>query len=55
MSEERREVDMSPEAVFRRLRLVSELLELCRSLQKAKVIGPAREVEARPGEDPGER
>jgi hypothetical protein len=35
-------VDMSPEAIDRRLRIVSELRNLCMQLEKAKVIKPIK-------------
>ena len=38
-------VDMSPAGVARRLREVSEILELCLSLQKAKHLGTASDLE----------
>jgi hypothetical protein len=39
------EVDMSPEAIDARLRLASELLNLCLSLGKAKAISPQESEE----------
>ena len=34
-------IDMSPEAVARRLRTLAGLYRLARSLKKARIIGPA--------------
>ena len=48
-------MDMSPEAIARRLRLVSDLLELCLSLQKAKLVGLARDLEVTSDREPGDR
>ena len=50
-----RRVDMSPEAIARRLREVSDILELCLSLQKAKLLGSARDLEAAPARGPQHR
>jgi hypothetical protein len=36
----KREIDMSPEAIERRLEDVRALYRLCMSLAKAKIIGP---------------
>lgn len=45
-------VDMSPEAVARRLRRLAGLYRLARSLKQARVIGPAEPTEeAAPRED----
>lgn len=41
----RPQVDMSPGAIARRLREVSDILELCLSLQKAKLLGLARDLQ----------
>ena len=41
-----RPVDMSPEAIDQRLRDVSDLLELCLSLRKARILGPWREEQS---------
>lgn len=49
MSDERSpEVDMSSEAVFRRLKEASDLLELCLMLGKARRVLPDREPAAIP-------
>ena len=42
-----RNVDMSPEAIEQRLRDVSDLYQLCLSLQSAKRIGTVAEVRER--------
>lgn len=47
-------VDMSPAAIDRRLRRISEILELVGSLRKAKVVGYARDVEKLPHDCVGE-
>lgn len=54
MSEQRSTaVDMSPAAVFRRLREASDLLTLCLSLGRARRIGPVEEAAEHPqSEDP---
>lgn len=53
---DRPKVDMSPEAVSRRLRELGQLYRLGMSLQKAKRIGkvgaPAQTAEAPPKESP---
>jgi len=36
-------VDMSPQAVARRLRILASLYRLARSLKHARIIGPAEE------------
>ena len=41
-------IDMSPAAVFRRLREASDLLTLCLSLGKARRIGPVEEASEEP-------
>ena len=42
-----RDVDMSPEAIEQRLRDVSDLFQLCLSLQSAKRLGTVAEVRER--------
>lgn len=44
-------VDMSPEAVARRLRRLAGLYRLARSLAKARILGPVTPPEARPSDD----
>jgi len=38
----RKKVDMSPQAVSARLRMASDLRELCLSLGKSKLVDPAK-------------
>ena len=47
MREPERAVDMSPEAVARRLRELAELYRLGLSLAKARILGPVRSPKPR--------
>jgi hypothetical protein len=49
-------VDMSPEAVARRLRRLAGLYRLARSLKQARILGPVEPAaEATPPGDPQDR
>ena len=50
MSSERADVDMSPEAVDRRLRELGQLYRLWRSLRECRIIGPVEATRGREGD-----
>ena len=56
----RKPVDMSPEAIDRRLRIMGGLYRFARSLKKARILGPAEpaantELPPQPPPDPADK